>query len=130
MRALGRREEAAPAHGAGGPPGQGAGDGPPGLHLERTLLAWIRTAAALAAGGLVVAGAGGRYSGDGVAAIPFVLASLCGGVLLARVRVRHRRVRRGLRRGLPIDGRVDALLAWIGVLAAASGAIAFVLTSC
>ncbi|MDH2424150.1 DUF202 domain-containing protein [Sphaerisporangium sp. TRM90804] len=100
-----------------------------GLHVERTLLAWIRTAATLAAGGLVAAGVAGRYGGDGLAAVPFVLTSGCGAVLLARSGVRHRRVQRALREGAPPAGiRVDALLAWFGTLCAAGGAIAFALT--
>ncbi|WP_248963935.1 DUF202 domain-containing protein [Sphaerisporangium perillae] len=102
--------------------------GGPGLHSERTLLAWIRTATTLSAGGLGAAGIAGRHTGDGVAAIPFVLAALCGAVLLARTGLRHRRVERALHGGLPLDAGADALLAWLGVLAVAAGAIVFVLT--
>lgn len=103
------------------------GAGGAGTHGERTLLAWIRTAAALAAGGLGGAGIAGRHSGDGVAAIPFVLAALCGAVLLARIPVRHRRVERALRSGLPLEGGADVVLASLGVLAAVAGALVFVL---
>ncbi|RCG29366.1 DUF202 domain-containing protein [Sphaerisporangium album] len=109
--------------------GPGRREESPGLHGERTLLAWIRTAAALAAGGLVAAGAAGRHLGHGGAAIPFVLAALCGAILLARTGVRHRRVHRALRDGLSLDDQADALLAWFGALAVAAGAVAFVLTS-
>ncbi|MEV6980518.1 DUF202 domain-containing protein [Sphaerisporangium sp. NPDC051017] len=104
----------------------------PGLHGERTLLAWIRTAATLAAGGLGAAGVAGRQFeqfGHGGAAVPFVLAALCGAILLARTGVRYHRVDRALRQGLPLDARADAVLAWLGVLAVAAGALAFVLTS-
>ncbi|MEU9884106.1 DUF202 domain-containing protein [Sphaerisporangium sp. NPDC051011] len=101
----------------------------PGLHGERTLLAWIRTAATLAAGGLGAAGVAGRELGHGGAAVPFILAALCGAILLARTGVRYHRVDRALRQGLPLDARADALLAWLGVLAVAAGALAFVLTS-
>ncbi|MGW4637511.1 DUF202 domain-containing protein [Sphaerisporangium sp. NPDC004334] len=101
----------------------------PGLHSERTLLAWIRTGTALAAGGLGAAGVAGRHTGDGRAAVPFVLAALCGALLLARTRVRYRRVERAATEGLPLDAGADALLAWLGVLAVVSGAVAFVLVS-
>ncbi|WP_214412891.1 DUF202 domain-containing protein [Sphaerisporangium fuscum] len=102
----------------------------PGLHSERTLLAWIRTAALLGAGGIGAAGVAARLSsGDGLAAVPFVLASLCGAVLLARSRLRYRRVERAGREGLPLDDRADAVLAWLGVLAVAAGSLVFVLTT-
>lgn len=101
----------------------------PGLHSERTLLAWIRTGMVLATGGLGAAGVVARHSaGDGRAAIPFVLAALCGAVLLARSRLRHRRVERTLRAGLPLDVGADAVLAWLGVLAVVAGSLVFVLT--
>lgn len=99
---------------------------PAGLHSERTLLAWIRTATMLAAGGLGAAGISGRHLGHGGAAVPFVLAALCGAVLLARTAIRHRRVERAQRDGLSLDDRTDALLAWSGVLAVAVGAVVFV----
>jgi putative membrane protein len=111
-------------------PAQGReGPAEAGLHIERTLLAWIRTATTLAAGGLVGAGVAGSHSGNGVAALPFLFAALCGAVLLARSGVRHRRVQRALHGDLPLDIRADAVLAWLGVLAVAAGALVFVLTS-
>ncbi len=100
-----------------------------GLHRERTLLAWIRTATTLAAGGLGAAGIAGRHLGDGVAAVPFVLAALCGAVLLARSGVRHGRVERALDLGLTLDDRTDAVFAWLGVLAAVAGSIVFLLAT-
>ncbi|MFC4590320.1 DUF202 domain-containing protein [Sphaerisporangium corydalis] len=102
---------------------------PAGLHVERTLLAWIRTATALAAGGLGAAGIAGRHTGNGLIAIPFVLAALCGAVLLARSGVRHRRVQSALRGEVPLDDQADATLAWLGVAALATGALVFVLSS-
>ncbi|GAA3798729.1 hypothetical protein GCM10022226_17620 [Sphaerisporangium flaviroseum] len=105
------------------------GPAPAGLHLERTLLAWTRTAATLAAAGLAGAGLAGRHSAGGAVLLPFVLAALCGAVLLARSGVRHRHVEGLLRDGLPLDIRADALLAWLGVLAVAAGALVFVLTA-
>jgi putative membrane protein len=97
--------------------------GEAGLHRERTLLAWIRTGMALAAGGLLAAGAAGRRFQDGRAAAPFVLAALCGAVLLARAGLRHRRAERLTPDGHPPDARLDALLAWLGTLAVAGGAL-------
>ena len=99
-----------------------------GTHVERTLLAWIRTAAALTAGGLGAAGVATRHAGDGLAVIPFLFAALCGAVLLARSGLRHRRAGRALRGGLPPELGMDAVLAWVGVLAVVTGALAFVLT--
>ncbi|GII78723.1 hypothetical protein Sru01_37050 [Sphaerisporangium rufum] len=110
--------------GTGGEPGER-----PGLHNERTLLAWIRTATALAAGGLGAAGIAGRMSGDGRAAVPFVIAALCGAILLARSRLRHRRAEGALRAGRPLDDHVDALIAWLGVLAVSAGALVFAATA-
>ncbi|MEU8272461.1 DUF202 domain-containing protein [Sphaerisporangium sp. NPDC049002] len=103
-------------------------EGPDGLHMERTALAWTRTATALGAGGLIAAGIAGRHSGDGLAVVSFVLAALCGAVLLARSGVRHRRVQRAIGESLPLDVRADAALAWLGVVAVSTGAIVFVLT--
>ncbi|GAA1273490.1 hypothetical protein GCM10009677_28370 [Sphaerisporangium rubeum] len=97
-------------------------DPTPGLHRERTLLAWIRTGVALAAGGLLAAGAAGRRFHEGRAAAPFVLAALCGAVLLARARVRHRQAER-CGDGPPPDVRLDAVFAWLGTLAVATGAL-------
>jgi inner membrane protein YidH len=112
-------------------PAEGGRDGRDvtGLHVERTLLAWVRTAASLSAGGLLAAGVSGRHTGDGRVAVPFVLAALCGAALLARSGLRHRRTQRALRGDLPLDGRADALLAWLGALAVAAGALVFVLVS-
>ncbi|MFC6086411.1 DUF202 domain-containing protein [Sphaerisporangium aureirubrum] len=95
-----------------------------GSHRERTLLAWIRTGVALAAGGLLAAGAVGRHFHDGRAAAPFVLAALCGAVLLTRTGLRHRRTEP---EGLAADPRPDALLAWLGTLAIATGALVLAL---
>ncbi|MEO3812808.1 DUF202 domain-containing protein [Sphaerisporangium sp. B11E5] len=96
-----------------------------GLHRERTLLAWIRTGVALAAGGLLAAGAAGRRFHDGRAAAPFVLAALCGAVLLVRAGLRHRRAERA--HGAPPDVRPDAFVAWLGTLAVAAGALVLAL---
>ncbi|GAA3429685.1 DUF202 domain-containing protein [Streptosporangium sandarakinum] len=99
-----------------------------GLQNERTRLAWMRTAATLAVGGL---GAGGIVLRAGVqpaVAVPFVLAALCGALLLSRIGVRYRRVQRALHEGLPLDDRADAVIAWLGTMAVAAGAIGFVLT--
>ncbi|MDF5752367.1 DUF202 domain-containing protein [Spongiactinospora sp. TRM90649] len=100
----------------------------PGLQSERTRLAWVRTATALAAGGL---GAGGAALRGGLPPLPaaaFVLAALFGGILLSRTGVRYLRVQRALHEGRPLDHRADALLAWLGVMAVAVGAIMFVIT--
>ncbi|MBO3747925.1 DUF202 domain-containing protein [Streptosporangiaceae bacterium NEAU-GS5] len=100
----------------------------PGLSIERTHLAWTRTATVLAAAGLLAGGAAARHGISGVSATAFVLASLCGAVLLARTGSRDARLSKALRDGEPLDHRLDALIAWIGVLCATAGALVFVLT--
>ncbi len=94
-----------------------------GLQSERTRLAWVRTAAALAAGGLGAAFLSLRGGAGALAVPPFALAAICGAVLLARTGVRFRRVQRALHGGRPLDNRADALLAWLGVLAAICGSL-------
>ncbi|GII62497.1 hypothetical protein Skr01_25820 [Sphaerisporangium krabiense] len=107
-------------------PGEDGGGERPGLYVERTLLAWMRTALALAAGGLGAAGAAARQSGDGIGALPFVLVALCGAVLLARTSVRYWRAERAVREGGPQDVHVDVIIAWLGTLAVAVGTAVFV----
>ncbi len=98
-----------------------------GLQSERTRLAWVRTAVALATGGL---GGSGLALG---AALPlpavagFALAALCGAVLLIRTGARFRSVQRALHGGTPLNNGMDALLAWLGTLALVAGALVFVL---
>jgi putative membrane protein len=98
-----------------------------GLQNERTRLAWVRTATTLAAGGLGAAGLALRGRPEPLLAAAFALAALFGGILLARTGVRYLRVQRSLHEGLPLDHRADALLAWLGVLAVAAGAVVFVI---
>ncbi|MFI0418475.1 DUF202 domain-containing protein [Spongiactinospora sp. 9N601] len=98
-----------------------------GLQSERTRLAWVRTATVLAAGGLGAAGMVLRSGANPLSVAAFVLATLFGGVLLARTGVRYRRVQRALHEGRPLDHRADAVLAWYGVLAVAAGAAVFVM---
>jgi len=98
-----------------------------GLQSERTRLAWVRTAVALATGGLGATGLGVRLGlpPPGVAA--FALAALFGAILLIRTKARFRRVQEALHGGGPLDARPDALLAWLGTLAVVGGAVAFVI---
>lgn len=113
-------------HGGGG---DGRGDGvpgSPGLHSERTRLAWVRTGAAMAACGLGAAGIALRHHVPAGSA-PFAVAILAGAILLVRTGVRYREVERALREGRPLDHRLDAALAWLGGLALAGGALAIVL---
>ncbi|GAA5079570.1 uncharacterized membrane protein YidH (DUF202 family) [Thermocatellispora tengchongensis] len=101
----------------------------PGLQSERTRLAWVRTATALAAGGLGAAGLGVRSGASPPAVAAFVVAALCGGVLLARTHARFLKVQRALHEGRPLDDRADALVAWLGTLAVVAGAAVVVLTA-
>ncbi|MDP9866816.1 MULTISPECIES: DUF202 domain-containing protein [Streptosporangium] len=98
-----------------------------GLQNERTRLAWVRTAAVLAVSGLGAAGTGLRIGVPPVIVAPFALAALCGALLLARTGVRYQRVQRALHGGAPLDERADAVIAWLGTLAVAAGAVLFVL---
>ncbi|MET8339387.1 DUF202 domain-containing protein [Streptosporangium canum] len=98
-----------------------------GLQNERTRLAWVRTAALLAVSGLGAAGIGLRAGTHLITVVPFALAALCGAVLLARTGVRYQRVQHALHEGSPLDERADAVIAWLGTLAAAAGAVVFVL---
>ncbi|MFI6292372.1 YidH family protein [Nonomuraea sp. NPDC050790] len=98
----------------------------PGLQSERTRLAWVRTAVALSTGGLAAAGLTLRAGLPPAAVAGFALASLSGGVLLARTGVRFRRYQRALHEGEPLDAGLDALLAWLGTLCVVAGAIFFV----
>ncbi|MFI6175092.1 DUF202 domain-containing protein [Nonomuraea sp. NPDC051191] len=99
-----------------------------GLQSERTRLAWVRTAMALATGGLGAAGLAVRHGLPAVAVAGFALAALCGAVLLIRTGVRFRRVQEALHGGRPIDAGLDALFAWLGTLSVVLGAATFVLT--
>ncbi|GAA4559925.1 DUF202 domain-containing protein [Planotetraspora kaengkrachanensis] len=99
-----------------------------GLHNERTRLAWVRTATVLAVAGLVAAGAGLRGGEGPLMITPFAVAALCGAILLLRTGARYRRVERALRDGAPLDDKVDARLAWAGVLCVVAGALALVLS--
>ncbi|SDG06800.1 putative membrane protein [Sinosporangium album] len=100
----------------------------PGLPSERTRLAWVRTATALAVGGLGAAGMTLRVRAPALDTAAFVMAAFCGAVLLARTGLRYARVQRALHENRPLGHKADGLLAWIGVLAVAAGAFLFVLT--
>jgi uncharacterized membrane protein YidH (DUF202 family) len=100
----------------------------PGLQSERTLLAWVRTAATLSTVGVASAGLALRHGAGGVVAIAFGFATLCGALLLVRTRVRFRRVELALHEGAALDDQVDALLAWLGVLAVVAGSFVLVLS--
>jgi putative membrane protein len=100
----------------------------PGLQSERTRLAWVRAAATLAVGGIGAAGLTLRTGASPVAGVAFTAAALCGGVLLTRTGTRFTRVQRALHAGAPLHDQVDGVLAWIGTLAIAAGALIFVLT--
>jgi putative membrane protein len=98
----------------------------PGLQSERTRLAWVRTAAALAMGGLGATMLALRNGLTGFAVAAFALATVCGGVLLVRTGVRFRNVQRALHEGRPLDDQTDAVVAWFGALAVAGGALAVI----
>jgi uncharacterized membrane protein YidH (DUF202 family) len=100
----------------------------PGLQSERTRLAWVRTAMALAAGGLGIGGVAARGGLHLAAVGAFLLGAFFGGILLARTGRRYEKVQQALHRGRPLDDQADAILAWLGVLAVAAGAVTFVLT--
>ncbi|MEV5407731.1 DUF202 domain-containing protein [Thermopolyspora sp. NPDC052614] len=97
-----------------------------GLQSERTRLAWARTAATLAVGGLGATKIALGVDIHGFAVVMFALAALCGGVLLARTGVRFRKVQQALHANRPLDGQADAVLAWLGVMAVAGGSFAVV----
>ncbi|TDE39894.1 DUF202 domain-containing protein [Nonomuraea mesophila] len=99
-----------------------------GLQSERTRLAWVRTAVALATGGLGAAGLSARHDLPLLGATGFALAALCGAVLLIRTRARFRRVQAALHGGRPLDSRLDVILAWLGTLSLVAGAVTFVFT--
>ncbi|MEZ0072552.1 DUF202 domain-containing protein [Planotetraspora sp. GP83] len=100
----------------------------PGLHSERTRLAWVRLGTVLAAAGLGAAGVGLRHhAGEGVTVL-FAFAALSGALLLLRTGIRFRRVERALRDGRPLDDTLDARVAWLGVLLLVAGALSLVLT--
>ncbi|MEV5738857.1 DUF202 domain-containing protein [Microbispora rosea] len=104
-----------------------SGEPRPGLHSERTRLAWVRTAVTMAGAGIGAAGISVRQ--DLVAlAVPFVAAALAGAVLLLRTGTRHRRLERALRQRRPLDDRLDTGVAWAGALAVAAAALVMVLT--
>ncbi|MFI7133803.1 DUF202 domain-containing protein [Nonomuraea sp. NPDC050153] len=97
-----------------------------GLQSERTRLAWVRTAVALATGGLGAAGLSLRHGLPVPAMVAFALAALCGAVLLIRTGVRFRRVQAALHGGRPLDPGLDVLVAWLGTLCVVAGAVTFV----
>ncbi|GII92232.1 DUF202 domain-containing protein [Sinosporangium siamense] len=99
----------------------------PGLPSERTRLAWVRTAMALAVGGLGAAGITVRAGLPAVDTAAFILAALCGAVLLARTGRRYRRVQNALHDNRALSHEVDGFIAWIGALAIAAGALIFAL---
>ncbi|MEO3869221.1 DUF202 domain-containing protein [Nonomuraea sp. B12E4] len=99
-----------------------------GLQSERTRLAWVRTAVALATGGLGAAGLSMRHQLPLPAVAGFALAALCGAVLLIRTGARFRRVQAALHGGRPLDSGFDVLIAWLGTLSVVAGAVTFVLT--
>ena len=98
----------------------------PGLHSERTRLAWVRTAMTMACSGMVLAGLAVRHDRPGSAAL-FAAAGLAGAVLLVRTGPRHSRLERALRHGHPLDHRLDVVVAWAGALAVAVAALVLVL---
>jgi putative membrane protein len=99
-----------------------------GLQSERTRLAWVRTAVALATGGLGAAGLALRHGLPALTVAGFVMAALCGAVLLIRTGARFRAVQEALHGGRPLDGGLDALFAWLGTLSVVIGAMTFVLS--
>lgn len=99
-----------------------------GLQSERTRLAWVRTAVALATGGLGAAGLAARNGLPVPVVAAFALSALCGGVLLIRTRARFRRVQAALHGGRPLDDGLDAVFAWLGTLSVVAGALTFVFT--
>ncbi|MBX6385545.1 MAG: DUF202 domain-containing protein [Microbispora sp.] len=103
-----------------------SGEPRPGLHGERTRLAWVRTAVTMAGSGIGAAGISVRHDLPALAA-PFAAAALAGAVLLLRTGIRHRRLERALNRGCPLDDRMDARIAWAGALAVAAAALVMVL---
>lgn len=106
--------------------GTPGGEPRPGLHGERTRLAWVRTATTMAGAGMVAAGLAVRHDLPGLA-VPFAAAALAGAVLLLRTGIRHRRLERALRHGRPFDPRLDVGIAWAGGIAVAAGALVLVL---
>jgi len=99
----------------------------PGLHGERTVLAWIRTAVILVGGGIAGLDTALRHGAPPPAPACFTLTLLAGAVLLTRTGVRYRRTLRAGRAGARGDATADARLAWLGTLAAAAGALLCVL---
>src|SRR5690606_20400813 len=95
----------------------------PGLHGERTVLAWIRTAVILVGGGIAGLDTALRHGAPPPAPACFTLTLLAGAVLLTRTGVRYRRTLRAGRAGARGDATADARLAWLGTLAAAAGAL-------
>ncbi|MGJ6964083.1 DUF202 domain-containing protein [Streptosporangium sp. G11] len=98
-----------------------------GLQSERTRLAWVRTTAMLAVTGLGGAGVALRAGAPALTVIPFVPAVFCAVLLLTHTGIRYRRTQEALHGSRPLDDRADALIAWLGTLAAVAGAFAFVL---
>ncbi|MDP9841359.1 DUF202 domain-containing protein [Streptosporangium lutulentum] len=105
-----------------------SGRGEEGLQSERTRLAWVRTATLLAVTGLGGAGLALRTGTPAIAVVPFTPAVFCGALLLAGTGIRYRRAKEAVRTGRRLDNRIDALIAWLGTLAVAVGALGLVLT--
>lgn len=107
--------------------GAGSAGSAGGLQSERTRLAWVRTAAALATIGLGAGGAAFRQGAGPVTAVLFLAGALAGAVLLGRTGLRYHRVERAMRDGLPLRHGFDTLLAWLGTLAVIAGSLCFLL---
>ncbi|WP_310739549.1 DUF202 domain-containing protein [Microbispora sp. H10830] len=103
-----------------------SGEPRPGLHSERTRMAWVRTAVTMSGSAVGAAGIMVRHDLPGLA-VPFAAAALAGAVLLLRTGRRHRALERTLRHGRPLDHRLDARVAWAGALAVAAAALVAVL---
>lgn len=82
----------------------------------------------LASVSLAGAGLALRQDVGGVTTAAFGFGTLSGALVLVRTGTRFRRVQRALHGGVTLDDSLDALLAWLGVLAVVAGSVVFVLT--